>query len=133
MTSTQRPRPVTAYFRTTFEVEDPKTWERLELQHKIDDGGVIYLNGKELTRVNMPAGPLTADTVASRNISSAGWRFLREAIAAPASSYLVAGRNVLCAQVHQYRVGSKDMMFDLSLSAIVKGAIEEEIFGERAI
>src|SRR5687767_2448143 len=48
-------RPVTAYFRHSFLVENP-TFSKLVVRLLRDDGAVVYLNGAEVARSNMPAG-----------------------------------------------------------------------------
>ncbi|MFT6862514.1 MAG: hypothetical protein ACJAVK_001072 [Akkermansiaceae bacterium] len=52
----QRSRPITTYYRTTFNLEDPADWEFFQVQTRADDGAVFYLNGHEVHRENMPRG-----------------------------------------------------------------------------
>jgi hypothetical protein len=49
---------LTAYYRYTFNVDDPADFSNLLLQLTYDDGAVVYLNGDEIWRVNMPNGTL---------------------------------------------------------------------------
>ena len=49
---------LTGYFRQTFTVNDPGDYSGLNLQMTYDDGAVVYLNGVEVWRVNMPAGTI---------------------------------------------------------------------------
>ncbi len=44
--SRQTPRPITTYYWTDINLEDPKDWDRIEIQVKVDDGAVVYVNGK---------------------------------------------------------------------------------------
>ena len=106
--------PITTYFRKSFEVDLPAGWEVTDLvgELRYDDGMVIYLNGHELGRAHMPAGPITASTLASDHEASDpyeryDWSWAR--------SYIVAGRNVLAVEVHQASADSDDLSFDLSL------------------
>src|SRR5687767_4132163 len=46
---------LTGYFRQTFNVADASDYASLNLQLTYDDGVVVYLNGSEIWRVNMPA------------------------------------------------------------------------------
>ena len=46
----------TSYFRHSFTVPNPASVPALTLRFVRDDGVVIYLNGVEVTRSNMPAG-----------------------------------------------------------------------------
>ncbi len=56
---------ITTYFRTSFTAESAP--DDLTLQLLADDGAVVYLNGVEAVRDNMPTGPITADTRAVVN------------------------------------------------------------------
>src|SRR6187399_1035351 len=58
---------LTAYFRQSFTVNDISDFSDLNLQLTYDDGVVIYLNGTEIWRVNMPGGNITYNTFASSN------------------------------------------------------------------
>ncbi|MGY8690172.1 MAG: lamin tail domain-containing protein, partial [Verrucomicrobiales bacterium] len=53
------------YFRQTFEFAgDPSEIHDLSLHSYVDDGAVIYVNGTEIHRVNLPEGPITERTSA---------------------------------------------------------------------
>ncbi len=58
-------RYVTYYFRRSFTVADPAAVVGLTLRFVRDDGCVIYLNGVEVLRSNMPSGTVTYTTLAS--------------------------------------------------------------------
>src|SRR4029079_13620239 len=58
---------LTAYFRQSFSVNDIADFNGLSLQLTYDDGAVIYLNGSEIWRVNMPTGNINYNTFASSN------------------------------------------------------------------
>jgi len=106
---------VTTYFRHRFTVADPAAVAGLRMGMVIDDGAVVYLNGRELVRQNMPAGPIGHLTFASSVISgSAETRFTEYRLG---GSDLVAGENVLAVEVHQVNAGSSDLGFDLWLTA----------------
>lgn len=58
-------RYTTIYFRTTFVVnQDPATLQNLSLLTNYDDGFVAYLNGVEVARRGLPAGPVNYNTFA---------------------------------------------------------------------
>jgi hypothetical protein len=106
---------ITTYFRHTFTVADPSVYHGLTLKLLVDDGCVVYLNGAEVVRRNMPAGDVNYRTLASSSVAGADEStFFTYNI--PASA-LVAGNNVLAVEVHQNTVGSVDLSFDLGLSA----------------
>src|SRR5215213_7851051 len=48
---------ITTYFRKSFTVANPADFNSLTLDILRDDGAVVYLNGTEIYRNNMPAGP----------------------------------------------------------------------------
>ena len=104
---------ITTYFRHSFTAINPADNNQVTLNLLRDDGAVIYLNGVELFRDNMPAGDVTADTTAAAGVSGADesqW-FAFDVL----PEKLVAGRNTLAVELHQIRGASSDISFDLSL------------------
>jgi len=103
---------LTFYFRHHFTVSDVTAYSNLLVRLRRDDGAVVYLNGTEIFRSNMPLGPVGYATLASTTTSDdgAGW------FAAPANAGLLAlGANVLAVEVHQAATNSSDISFDLEL------------------
>ena len=79
-----------------------------------DDGVGVYLNGQELVRETMPAGPLGFPAWPT------GWKGSATennytTYTVPAGA-LVAGDNVVAATVHNASSGSGDLGFDLRLA-----------------
>ncbi len=104
---------ITSYFRKTFTVSNPASIPQLQLALLRDDGAVVYLNGFEVARSNMPAGAIGAATAASTAVSGTGeTTFFGFAIPA---DVLVAGANLLAVEVHQSGPTSSDVSFDASL------------------
>ncbi|HRO71597.1 MAG TPA: hypothetical protein PK951_14500, partial [Chitinophagaceae bacterium] len=60
---------ITTYFRKTINIPNPNDFSSFRLNLVRDDGAVVYVNGVEVLRSNMPAGTITHATVASSNIS----------------------------------------------------------------
>src|SRR5439155_10144179 len=56
---------ITTYFRKSFNVTNAAALTRLTLNLLRDDGAVVYLNGVEVRRDNMPAGTITYTNYAS--------------------------------------------------------------------
>lgn len=106
---------ITTYFRKSFAVANPADFNGLTLDILRDDGAVVYLNGTELYRNNMPAGAVGYQTLASTAISGAEETsaFLQATGISPA--LLVAGNNVLAVEIHQAAVTSTDISFDFDL------------------
>ena len=104
---------VTTYFRKTFDVATPALVTALNLNLLRDDGAVVYLNGTEVRRDNMPTGTITPATFASGTIPNAD-----EQVYFPSTvpvSLLVSGNNVIAVEVHQANATSSDLSFDLDL------------------
>ena len=112
---------VTTYFRRTFPVADPAAFAGLTLRVLRDDGAVVYLNGTEIYRANMPAGGVTSATFASVALGVPDESTFFSANA-PAGA-LVAGANVLAVEVHQANGTSSDVSFDLELSASTAASV----------
>ena len=62
---------VTTYFRRAFSVGDPTLFQSVTLNLLRDDGAVVYLNGTEVFRSNMPSGAVAYNTWAPVAIGGA--------------------------------------------------------------
>lgn len=102
------------WFRRTFPIAGASSVTALRLDLVADDGAVVYLNGTEVVRDNLPTGPLTADTLAAGYRTGAAERTVRTFTIPP--SALVTGANVLAVELHQAS-GSPDASFDAALTA----------------
>jgi beta-glucanase (GH16 family) len=109
------PRSISAKFRHTFNVANPAAYAALTARFIRDDGVVIYLNGVEVVRDNMPAGAIGGTTPASSYTNDGEETELRERNIA--LGRLKAGANVLAVEVHQASAGSSDLSFWLELAA----------------
>ncbi len=101
---------ITYYFRQAFQLSDPTTFTNYSLRLLRDDGAVVYLNGKEILRDNMPAGVITYTTLASANSEAT-------TVVPVQRSAFVPGRNVLAVEVHQDAGNSSDVSFQLGITA----------------
>ena len=110
----------TFYFRHDFNVARAGI-VGLEVTLRRDDGAIVYLNGTEIVRSNMPAGEVGHDTFAP-NASDDGQNLHKFSTSVDA---LVDGDNVLAVEVHQVNTTSSDLSFDLSLAKIVASADAE--------
>ncbi len=108
-------RRITYYFRRAFTVADPAAIAALTLRYVRDDGCIIYLNGVEVVRSNMPAGTVTYTTRATASIGGADESAWLQAPIDP--SLLVKGTNVVAVEIHQQTPSSSDISFDLELRA----------------
>lgn len=105
---------VTTYFRKTFSVTNASAYNALALQLLKDDGAVIYLNGHEIYRINMPGGSIAYNTYASAYVDGAAESAYNAATLS--SQYLVSGTNVLAVEIHQSSGSSSDISFDMELT-----------------
>jgi len=110
----------TTYFRRTFWLgaSGYSSVTGLTAHLLRDDGAVVYVNGAEVWRSNMPTNaPITYSTAASTAISGAGeTTWYTQDIPA---SVLVSGANVVAVEVHQANLSSSDISFDFGLEAII--------------
>jgi len=103
------------YFRWSFTVTDLADFDSIDIKLVRDDGAVVYLNGAELLRSNMPSGTITASTTAS---SAVGGGDESQWFSSTASTeHLVAGENILAVEVHQTSGSSSDISFNLEIEA----------------
>jgi Bacterial Ig domain/Calcineurin-like phosphoesterase len=108
-------RRITYYFRRSFGVANPASISALTVRFVRDDGLVIYLNGTQVVRSNMPAGTISYTTRATTAIGPPDESAWQQAAIDP--SLLVAGTNVLAVELHQQSPTSTDISFDLELNA----------------
>jgi hypothetical protein len=106
----------TTTFRTDFTFEGDPGAAILRLDCSLDDGAIVYLNGVEVLRENLPAGAVTADTLASSEVGAAA-EISAEISVEISALALVSGRNVLAAELHQAAAKDLDMSFGCALTA----------------
>ena len=95
--------PTTYYLRKAFTFSGDPAYTQLRLNSVVTDGAVVYLNGVEVYRQNMPTGAVTSATSALSDVAAPNYSGL---ILIPSTS-LVVGTNVLAVEVHQ-AAGSAD-------------------------
>ena len=103
---------ITYYFRHAITIDSPEDVAGLALEILRDDGAVVYVNGTEVYRTNMPTGPISYDTLAATPVETDEY-FEHEFEAGS----LVAGKNVIAVEVHQSSASSSDVSFDLALES----------------
>ncbi len=106
-------RHLTTWFRQRFVVEDATLLNHLAVRLRRDDGAVVYLNGHEVDRENLPAGEILASTTALADVNSGEEQVFFKRLL-PVDD-LVTGTNILAVEVHQFRTNSPDLSFDLEL------------------
>lgn len=110
---------VTFYFRHNF--VDPGTNAYTQLQARLlrDDGAVVYLNGAEIFRQNMPAGSVSYLTQASAAVNGGAENVFFATNLPGALLLLQPGVNTLAVEVHQNTNNSPDLGFNFELTAVL--------------
>lgn len=112
----------TTYFRRTFNVAQAAGLAELTLGLVRDDGAVVYINGVEAARVNLPSGDVNYLTWASGAgvpVGGADESAFHSLEIDPA--LLRDGVNVIAVEIHQGNATSSDISFDLELTGLVAG------------
>lgn len=102
----------TYYFGRSFTVTSAMLQNDLLLDFVIDDGCVVYVNGVEAGRYNMPSGTVTYSSVATSYAPGnpdTGSMTL-------AKNLFHEGTNTICVEVHNNSSTSSDILWDASLA-----------------
>ena len=100
----------TYYFRTQVVLTSSPSLMSYAVTNVIDDGAVFYVNGVEVYRFGMPAGPITHTTLAAQTLGDAvavGTTF-------PSAPW-IQGTNILAVEVHQSAPASSDITFGMKI------------------
>ncbi len=103
----------TAYFRKKFTVLQPALITNLIMRTRLKDGMIVYLNGAEVCRYNMPQTAIDHTTLANAPMPSFNWntRTLDHTL-------LVRGINTLAVEIHKFSATGTALLLDLSLTAL---------------
>jgi hypothetical protein len=107
-------RIITSYFRKTFTISNPNQYPGLVLRLIRDDGAVVYMNGNEIFRSNLPTGAITFTSLASEGLDGGAETAVHEVCLPP--GLLADGPNVVAVEVHQSSGQSSDLRFDFELA-----------------
>lgn len=108
----QADRPITTYYARDVNFGTVTADFDLTLRVRVDDGAVIYINGTELKRVNLPEGTITPDTRATTSVPLAEASKNLVTIAVP-SELLKDGVNRIAIEEHANYGGAASVTFDL--------------------
>lgn len=118
-------RYLTYYFRKQINIPNLTALDdTLVISLLRDDGAVVYINGTEAVRSNMPAGVITYNTKALTDVT--GTEESAYASFYIPKTLLVNGLNTIAVEVHQKDSTSDDLGFDLELKeralpALIRG------------
>ncbi|HVM46921.1 MAG TPA: immunoglobulin domain-containing protein [Candidatus Acidoferrum sp.] len=119
-------RYITTYFRRSFQIDSPTNYTGLLLELQRDDGAIVYLNGNEVFRSNMPTGVVDYLTLAASQTTGADeTNFFATTVS---SNLLVSGNNVIAVEVHQDSAISDDLCFALQLTEMNLGPFAPTIY-----
>ncbi|WP_163395365.1 alkaline phosphatase PhoX [Flavobacterium limi] len=102
-----------AYFTKDFTVNLADLTETVELGVMRDDGILVFLNGVEVVRDNMPAGAITYATLSSTTIDGAN-ESVYNVFSIPKANF-VQGTNRISIELHNRGAGSSDLRMDAYL------------------
>ena len=113
--TTLSPRPITSYYRqpVTLTAVD---FTKVTVTTRADDGVVVYVNGVEVARKNLNAGPVTQGTYANAAVSASAAVGTPLVFDVPASAFQV-GTNVIAVEVHSNYRSTPSHSFELSAVA----------------
>ena len=123
-------RYITTYFRKSFTVANPADFIAISVRLLRDDGAVVYLNGTELRRDNMPAGPVTYSTLASSSLAAPAEATFYETFHDP--GLLVPGMNFIAVEIHQSAANSSDISFNLALTGVTQPSVTRGPYLQKA-
>jgi acid phosphatase type 7 len=108
---------VTAYFRYSVNITDVSLYSNFILNVERDDGCVVYVNGQEVGRNNMPTGAINWATAASSAIEDGIATF---SVTTGAGTPFQNGTNIIAVEIHQASVSggfstSSDISFNLEM------------------
>jgi hypothetical protein len=116
----------TTYFRKAFSIPDISLYSSFNINLYLDDGAVIFVNGREVSRINMPAGALSYKSLALGDFHDNGNVISR--VNVPTSAF-TNGANVIAVEVHQGAAASDDLTFDLELAGLTGSQLPAIIRG----
>ena len=105
---------ITTYFRKIFSINDAENIYDINIRLLRDDGAIVYLNGVEAIRDNMPQGVVGHETTANDAVG-----FGQEETFFDWSvpgDLLMTGQNIIAVEIHQVDESSSDISFNLELS-----------------
>ena len=110
------------YFRKTVNLSTtPSRSDYFLLNYQVDDGFVVYVNGKEAGRYNMPNGNITFNSFSS---SYAGDTPLTGTMEL-SSSLFKSGDNTIAVEIHNNSYTSSDQFWDAELLTTIGSASDE--------
>lgn len=109
-------KPLAAQYRKSFTIADATQIASMALRTRADDGLVVYVNGVEVGRSNMPTGAITFSSYALSAPTTAAAVAKPVTFTVPGSAF-VTGNNTITAEVHSNFRATSNTSFDLTALA----------------
>ncbi len=103
----------TYYLRHIFEAENTASIDSLVFDVLRDDGAIVYVNGVEAFRMNMPEGEVTYNTFASETVGDSDESAY---FTVNTANLLQDGTNVIAVELHQASASSSDLGFNMAVN-----------------
>ncbi|MFC2136715.1 CotH kinase family protein, partial [Bacteroidota bacterium] len=104
---------ISYYFRKKFIIDDTSKVTNVSINILRDDGAVVYINGIEALRTNMPDGDINYNTLA--NLTDDELNYYEYTVQ---PELLINDTNIIAVELHQTSNTSSDISFDLELNVI---------------
>ena len=129
-------KDIIKYFTKNISIKDVSKFKGFEFKLLRDDGAIIYVNGKELYRDNMPEGHITESTKSLHVIGSENEGFFISKVFD--TTIFKNGKNTISVQVHQCNDYSSDCIFSLEIIGhtdvnILTKVVEEHIENKNSL
>ncbi|MBI5383810.1 MAG: metallophosphoesterase [Verrucomicrobia bacterium] len=106
---------LTTYYRQTVVLSNLTKYTTFTGRVQRDDGAIIYVNGQEASRLNMPSGVITYTNRASGTANDDGGTTYSTSLD---PALFREGINVIAVEIHQEGPTSSDIWFDLELLGV---------------
>jgi len=108
---------VSAHFQRAFDASNLKNDERLVISVRAADGEVIYINGREIGRLNMPAGPVDEKTLALAPLDERRSQLFTR-VPVPPDAVKTGAKNLIEVDVHSAKADAWKPSFALALQTL---------------
>ena len=107
------------FARAAFALTDPASVQNFVMKIQRNDGIIVWLNGRELLRSNVPGDKVSADTRATHAVSKAEGETVKESRVTGYRRKALANANILAVALVPHGDGPADAFLNLSIDANV--------------
>ena len=113
---------ITTYFRKNINIDEPHSYSQFTFNLKRDDGAVVYINGIEVIRSNLPDNDIQFDTYAVSAVAGDEEDEFFEWIIP--HEFFNSGENLIAVEIHQVSRQSSDISFDGELFGLIYNEVD---------